>query len=138
MMTQQLRSQHCLRNRHRLQWYQSRATHNSPQNVYTAKAALISLRLVLKADGWMTWQGGNVRIRIHVKSRLALMSQISTFRSQLLPAVVATGAGLCRPAEAVVICFLVTQSTGVALLWPLVRAASGVQNPDVSVRALLL
>ena len=29
----------------------------------------------------MTWQGGKVRIRVHVKSRLALMSQVSTFRS---------------------------------------------------------
>ena len=32
----------------------------------------------------MTWQGGNVRVRIHVKSRLALVSQVPTFRSRLL------------------------------------------------------
>ena len=32
----------------------------------------------------MTWQGGNVRIRIHVNSRWALMSQVPTFRSRLL------------------------------------------------------
>ena len=45
-----------------------------------------SLRHVLEPDGWMTWQGCRVRTGFHVKSRLASVSQVSTFRPQIFSA----------------------------------------------------
>ena len=58
VMAQQQGSQHCLRNRHWLQWYQSRAGDKTPQNVYKAKEALIS-----QTCPWSGWLDDVARLQ---------------------------------------------------------------------------
>ena len=81
VMAQQQGSQHCLRNRNWLQWYQKAERVTKLHKMCTRQKKHWSLRLVLEADGWMTWQGlQSEKQWFHVKSRLASVSQISTFR----------------------------------------------------------